>query len=101
MFFAESPSFCIHNYDFVFGVMSDGNQPLDFEEFRQGFITKKELYRRICLPKEDWQLMIHSQSICDTIKPVLIHDLSGGVFYAQDYLKAYEGTGNALLGHQS
>ena len=101
MFFMDSPLFCFHNYDFVIGVMSDGNQPLDFEKYRQNIITKEELYRRICIPKEDWQISIHSQSICDIIKPSFIRDLSGGVYDVEEYIKTHKGTRNAFFNSKS
>lgn len=83
MYFEKYDSKCVHTYDFVGGVMSDGNQPVDFERFRNGLISKEELFRRICIPKEDWQIVIHSQTMCNKLKkPFAIHDLKGGIEYA-------------------
>ena len=70
---------CVHNYAMVGGVMSDGNILKDFYEFKHGKIDKIELYRRICQPREDWQICIHSQDLCDQLHPFLIHDGKGGM----------------------
>ena len=79
MFFEDYPTNCTHNYLLVGGVMSDGEQPVDFEKYRLSLMSKEELYHRICLPKEDWQIVIHSQELCDKLKPYYVYDLKGGV----------------------
>lgn len=85
MYFSDYANFKIHDYDIVGGVMSDGNQPTDFEEFRNDLISKAELFRRICLPKEDWQIAISSQEICDMLKPVDVFDLKGVHYDVSNY----------------
>lgn len=78
--FMNYPAECVHDFDMVGGVMSDGRQAVDFELFRQESIDKEELYRRLLLPKEDWQLLIHSQDICDLLEPIDAYN-KGGVHY--------------------
>ncbi len=87
MYFEKSPNYCVHNYELVGGVMSDGTQVTDFEEFRNREITKDELFRRLLLPREDWQLLLHSQELCNQIKPSRAYDLKGGVYDVSKYHK--------------
>lgn len=68
---------CVHNFDVVGGPMSDGNQIIDFERYHLHQISKRELLRRLAEPKEDWQLVLHSQRICDRIKLKAAYDLEG------------------------
>lgn len=68
---------CVHNYDFVGGPMSDGKQIDDFNEYILHRITKGELYERLLIPKEDWQLLLHSQKMCDKVKLKKIYNLKG------------------------
>ncbi len=87
MYYSESTDNCIHTYDLVAGVMSDGTQATDFEEFRDGEITKQELFRRLLLPREDWQIAIHSQKLCNLLVPVRAFDLKGGDYDVSEYHK--------------
>lgn len=88
MNFQNTSSLCVHNYLLVGGVMSDGQQVTDFIEYRKGEISKEELYRRLCIPKEDWQLMIHDQELCNAIKPCSAFDLEGGIYDVSEYKKS-------------
>ncbi len=85
MFIATSERECAHDYDLVAGVMSDGSQVVDFEEFRDKEISKSELYRRLLLPREDWQIAIHSQELCNHIFPFRAYDLKGGEYDVSNY----------------
>ena len=84
-FYLNYPSKCVHNYLIVGGVMSDGEQINDFAEYDNNLISKEELYRRLLLPKEDWQLLIHSQEICNLIRPVSAFDLGGNRYDVSSY----------------
>ena len=76
MYFENYPSKCIHDYLLVGGVMSDGQQTIDFDKYRNNKIIKEELYRRLCIPKEDWQVVIHSQELCDQLpKAYAVYDI--------------------------
>lgn len=88
MYFQESEDNCFHRYDLVAGVMSDGTQITDFEEFRNEDISKEELFRRLLLPREDWQLALHSQTLCNLVKPYSAYDLKGGEYDVSEYHKA-------------
>ena len=88
MYYTNYANYCIHSYDLVAGVMSDGTQITDFEEFRDGDITKVELFRRLLMPKEDWQLTLHSQSLCNKIIPSRAYDLKGGEYDVSKYRNA-------------
>ena len=88
MYFSDNADDCVHSYDLVAGVMSDGTQATDFEEFRDGDISKSELFGRLLLPKEDWQISIHSQLLCDQIIPCRAYDLKGGEYDVSKYHKA-------------
>lgn len=68
---------CIHDYDLVAGPMSDGNQIDDFNDYRLGRISKGELLDRLLLPKENWQLLLHKQYLCNNLKPIGIYNLKG------------------------
>lgn len=72
---------CIHKYDYIGGPMSDGKQLNDFHEYHTRHITKEELYKRLLLPKESWQLSLHSQSLCDKLKVTGIYNLKGERVY--------------------
>lgn len=75
----------VHHYPIVAGVMSDGNQDNDFAEYENHVISKKELYRRLKIPKEDWQLTIHKQALCNKIKPFAAYNLKGDEFDVSAY----------------
>ena len=87
MYYLESEDNCYHKYDLVAGVMSDGTQATDFEEYRDGDITKEELFRRLLLPREDWQIAIHSQALCNCLAPSRAFDLKGGEYDVSEYHK--------------
>ena len=44
---------CVHNYAFVAGPMSDGNQTDDFTDYFMKRITRGELYERLLRPQEN------------------------------------------------
>ena len=100
MDYEQYPDKCVHNFALVGGVMSDGNQIMDFEEYRSGLIGKDELYQRICTPKEDWQLLIHAQSLCDRIAPFAAYDLEGETYDVSKYKKTHQPSGIAVSGCQ-
>ncbi len=93
--YSEHLTKCVHDYCFVGGVMSDGQQISDFREYDNKLIDKQELYRRLLEPKEDWQLLLHSQELCDLIKPYDAFDL-GGVHYDVASYAPYKRTNNVV-----
>ena len=68
---------CVHKYDFVAGPMSDGKQLNDFLEYQLHKISKKQLFERLLKPNEDWQLLLHSQELCDKLKLVKVYNTKG------------------------
>lgn len=76
---------CVHSYDFVCGPMSDGNQINDFNDYKLNRISKGELLERLMQPKEDWQLLLHKQYLCDELKIKAIYNLKGE--RCDDYFK--------------
>lgn len=68
---------CAHRYDMIAGPMSDGNQIDDFLDYELGRITKGELYEKLLLPKEDWQLVLHNQKLCDKLILAKVYNLKG------------------------
>lgn len=80
MFYKEYPSKCVHNYLMVAGVMSDGNQPAAFKRYLDNGGTEAEkeiLFSELCRPEEDWQLLIHSQKLCDRLQVAAVYDMEG------------------------
>lgn len=67
-----------HQYDYVGGPMSDGKPIEDFYQFRCNKISKQVLYERILRPREDWQLLLRSQEICDSLVLKNVYDSEGG-----------------------
>lgn len=65
------------NYHFMFGPMSDGKQLILMEKLRNHEITKEEVIKEFMLPKEDWQLLLRSQHLCDELKVVQTYNLKG------------------------
>lgn len=46
-------------------------------EYELHRITKGELFERLLEPKEDWQLLIHSQELCNQLKLTRIFNVRG------------------------
>lgn len=61
-------SYILSHYDMMGGPMSDGKQLDDFTNYKLGRITKGELFDELLKPKEDWQLVLRNQAICDTLR---------------------------------
>ena len=57
--------------------MSDGKQIDDFTDYALKRITKGELLERLMLPKENWQLLIHNQKLCNALTITGIYNLKG------------------------
>lgn len=58
-----------HNYDLIFGVMSDTNPPVVINRFKNDQIGKNEVIEELKKSTSSKQLSIHNQKICDIIKP--------------------------------
>lgn len=68
---------CVHSYDFIGGPMSDGKQIDDFTDYALKRITKGEFLERLMRPKENWQLLIHNQKLCNALTITGIYNLKG------------------------
>jgi len=66
-----------NTYDIVGGPMSDGKQLEDFLKYKLNQISKRELYERLLEPKEDWQMVLRTQSLCNELKLTKIYNLEG------------------------
>jgi hypothetical protein len=58
-----------HNFDFMFGVMSDSNPNKEIKRFRNGIIGKDDVIESFKMSTSSKQLSIHNQKLCDIIKP--------------------------------
>ncbi|PYY28375.1 DUF3990 domain-containing protein [Paenibacillus illinoisensis] len=67
-----------HGYDFIFGVMSDSNPIIDIERFRNGELEKVEVLEGFKKSTSSKQLSVHSQQLCDIIKPSRAYRIDTG-----------------------
>lgn len=75
-----SPNEINHNYDLIFGVMSDSNPNILVPLVRGGNITEADFIKRIVgSPSSTRQLSVHNQSICDNLVMRAIHYIKEGV----------------------
>lgn len=58
-----------HDYDFIFGVMSDSNPIRDISLYNQGEIDEETVLESFKKQTSAKQLSIHNQHLCDIIKP--------------------------------
>ena len=57
-----------HNYDVIFGVMSDSVPTLEIQKYKMGMVTKEEVIESFKVSTSMKQLSLHNQDICDIIR---------------------------------
>jgi hypothetical protein len=57
-----------HNYDIIFGVMSDSVPTREILKYRMGEISKEDVINSLKISTSMKQLSLHNQDICDIIK---------------------------------
>ena len=62
---------------FIFGPMSDGKQLYLMTALKNHEMSRTEVMKELLLPKEDWQLVIKNQNICNQLKIVKTYNLKG------------------------
>lgn len=67
-----------HNYDCIFGVMSDSTPIILLQQYRNDEITKEDVIEGLKKPTSVKQLSIHNQEICDIIKPERAYLIDSG-----------------------
>lgn len=60
-------SWILRQKDMTFGPMTDGKQLLLMQRLQNHEIGKQEAIAELLSPKEDWQLTIRSQALCDEL----------------------------------
>lgn len=66
------------NYDFVAGLMLTEKQILSVKRYFDKQISKEDAIRDILTQtSEDWQMLLHAQTICNELKPYKIYNLEG------------------------
>lgn len=81
---------CQHNYDVIFGVMSDSLPTVLIQKYNRGEISKEEVLTGLKKSTSNKQLSLHNQEICDIIKPskaILID--SREELNVNDYIRSY------------
>ncbi|WP_297416832.1 DUF3990 domain-containing protein [Clostridium sp.] len=77
-----------HNYDFIFGVMSDSLPTLLIQKYKNSEIDKETVIEGLKKTTSCKQLSIHNQSICDIIKINKAYNLqTGEELIIDDYCK--------------
>ncbi|PEZ29498.1 DUF3990 domain-containing protein [Bacillus cereus] len=67
-----------HNFDLVFGVMSDSNPIVLINRYKDGIIGKNEVIEGLKKSTSFKQLSIHNQNLCDIIKPCRAYIIESG-----------------------
>jgi len=57
-----------HNYDIIYGVMSDSIPTIAIQEYKMGIKTKEEVLQCLKKPTSMKQISLHNQKLCDMIK---------------------------------
>lgn len=57
-----------HNYDIIFGVMSDSVPTIEIQKYKMGISSKEEVLEALKKSTSMKQLSLHNQNICDLIK---------------------------------
>ncbi|MDP4093114.1 MAG: DUF3990 domain-containing protein [Bacillota bacterium] len=58
-----------HEYDMIFGVMSDSTPIILIQQYRDNIISKEEVIHQLKKTTSFKQLSLHRQELCDIIKP--------------------------------
>lgn len=64
-----------HEYDFIFGVMSDSLPIILLQKFKNGEINKEDVIDGLKKPTSCKQISLHRQDICDIIVPTRVYRL--------------------------
>ncbi|WP_286908968.1 DUF3990 domain-containing protein [Clostridium sp. UBA1652] len=67
-----------HNFDFIFGVMSDSNPIILLQKLKNGEITEENVLEGLKKTTSSKQLSIHNQKICDIIKVINVYSVNTG-----------------------
>ncbi len=59
-----------HNYDVIFGVMSDSLPMILIQKYKEGEITRADVIDGLKTGTSNKQLSLHLQNLCDIIKPI-------------------------------
>lgn len=62
-----------HNFDIIYGVMSDSVPTKLLIDYQMGVITKEMVLDGIKKPNSMKQLSLHNQELCDIIKPSRVY----------------------------
>ena len=74
------PNDKIHDFDLVYGVMSDSNPNILVPKVKRGNLTEAEFIKKIMEKTiSTRQLSVHNQSICDNLVMKAIHYVKEGV----------------------
>lgn len=66
---------------FIFGPMTDGRQLYLMTALKNNEIDKSTVLKELMNPKEDWQLTLKSQKLCNQLKLVKTYNLKGDEVY--------------------
>lgn len=67
-----------HDFDLIYGVMSDSIPTILIQKYRSGEMDKEEVIKDLQKGTSAKQLSIHNQDICDTLKISKIFDVNTG-----------------------
>lgn len=67
-----------HNFDIIFGVMSDNVPTILIQEYKNNEKSYNEVILALKKSTRNKQLSLHKQEICDTLKPVRVYSLDSG-----------------------
>lgn len=61
-----------HEFDFIFGAMSDSVPTVLIQQFKEGTITRNSVIDGLKKNTSNKQLSLHNQELCDMIKPLRV-----------------------------
>ena len=67
-----------HNYDLIFGVMSDSLPIVLMQRYKNKELKKEEVLEGLKKTTSTKQLSIHNQAVCNLIKINKIYDINSG-----------------------
>ena len=79
--------FSPHAWEFTAGVTSDTKPVYLIQEYMLGRKTKEEILAELTIGTSVRQLCLHSQPLCDTIKPTKAYILNGKELDINEYRK--------------
>ena len=69
---------CHHNFDIIFGVMSDSVPTILIQKYKNKEKTKQEVIEELKKSTRNKQLSLHTQEVCDIIKPTRAYYVNTG-----------------------